>query len=175
MSTSLPKYKSHKIVQAAPIIGVVGPGPVSEEDSLVVVVDVEGEAVEHTTIPGFGNRFNPSESDMGYLMVYEDGYESWSPSEPFEEGYTLITSDDGDPEPPAEETEREKALRLRREQLQRSRQVTSNMVQPAYEPQPPIYGEQGESSGCCPSGHEGAEGVDGASTLAFPDDSDPAS
>lgn len=26
----------------------------------------------------------------GYYVVYEDGYESWSPAEAFEKGYTLI-------------------------------------------------------------------------------------
>lgn len=28
--------------------------------------------------------------DIGYLVVYEDGYTSYSPTEPFESGYTLV-------------------------------------------------------------------------------------
>jgi len=27
---------------------------------------------------------------MGYYVVYEDGYESWSPTKEFQEGYELI-------------------------------------------------------------------------------------
>lgn len=29
----------------------------------------------------------------GYFVTYDDGYESYSPATPFEEGYTLIASD----------------------------------------------------------------------------------
>lgn len=27
----------------------------------------------------------------GYFVVYKDGYESWSPAEAFEEGYTRVS------------------------------------------------------------------------------------
>jgi len=31
-------------------------------------------------------------SDPGYYVVYEDGYQSWSPTQAFEEGYTRVES-----------------------------------------------------------------------------------
>lgn len=31
-----------------------------------------------------------SETDPGYFVIYEDGYESWSPTKAFEEGYTRL-------------------------------------------------------------------------------------
>ena len=34
-------------------------------------------------------RYNGAETD-GYLVKYEDGYESWSPKSTFEKGYELV-------------------------------------------------------------------------------------
>lgn len=35
----------------------------------------------------YSNSENPGNSYMGYLVKYEDGYESWSPMEVFEKAY----------------------------------------------------------------------------------------
>ena len=44
------------------------------------------------------------EGDYGYYVKYDDGYDSWSPTKAFEEGYTLLTppsSQDSGPSPSA--------------------------------------------------------------------------
>lgn len=77
----LPQYKCHKVVQACRFIGGHFP-------------DSEGKGRLHTT--GFGDvvvsedvfrRFEGKPAD-GYYVKYEDGYESYSPAEAFEAGYT---------------------------------------------------------------------------------------
>ena len=35
-------------------------------------------------------RYHGSDDDLGYFVVYEDGYLSWSPTKAFEEGYTAL-------------------------------------------------------------------------------------
>ncbi len=47
----------------------------------------------------FAKRKNPSTADpaqnrSGYLVVYPDDYESWSPKETFDAAYRLITDDE---------------------------------------------------------------------------------
>jgi hypothetical protein len=85
----LPRYKCHKEVRALKIKGIL-PG------------DWQGAA----TVPGHSlvfedTRYPPrfmSENwagfrtvkEGGYLIVYADGYESYSTAKAFEDGYTLI-------------------------------------------------------------------------------------
>ena len=48
-----------------------------------------GEAYEHKLLKE-GVRPSECETDKaGYLVEYEDGYQSWSPAEPFEKAYKL--------------------------------------------------------------------------------------
>lgn len=80
-----PKYESHKIVQAAKIVGF------DTRDTggrICAIVD-----------PGDGNPegFVPTAREMldraevgGWAMLYPDGFKSISPEKAFEEGYTLI-------------------------------------------------------------------------------------
>jgi hypothetical protein len=72
------KYRSHKVVEAAPII--------MHTDGLVVVRNADGTE-EHVKVPeDFGARGEPSNGD--YLVRYQpDGYLSWSPKAAFEDGY----------------------------------------------------------------------------------------
>lgn len=44
-----------------------------------------------TTIKGQTIEPNTREDAPGYLVVYEDGYKSWSPKDVFERSYRLIT------------------------------------------------------------------------------------
>lgn len=75
-----PKYESHKIVRAAPIVGIT--------DSGTILVDpFGGECV----------GFEPTEPAMakraeigGYAVIYVDGYKSVSPKKAFEEGYVRV-------------------------------------------------------------------------------------
>lgn len=82
---NLPTYTCHKQVQAAKIINIV---PVDN----YIVINVEGtkRVIDIHPEDEFWKRMKagPRATDMGYYVVYEDGFTSWSPSEPFEKGYT---------------------------------------------------------------------------------------
>ncbi len=85
---TLPRYRSHKIVEAAPIY-TDGGQAIGEPH---VVVDLpDGKPVAVHVPASFFARGKPERGD--YLVRYEDGYLSWSPKKAFEEGYTLISDD----------------------------------------------------------------------------------
>lgn len=79
----IPQYQCHKKVRAAKIIEIhyqLGAKAVlkfEEDIGLAVVVDAV-YLTKHD--PRIG----------GYYILYEDGYESFSPAQAFEEGYTRI-------------------------------------------------------------------------------------
>ncbi len=81
--SKLPKYRCHKEVHALKIIGVeVGSNGVwlSFEDTRYVRRQVSQDYDrKHAPRPG------------GYWVLYEDGYESFSPGNAFEAGYTLVS------------------------------------------------------------------------------------
>ena len=77
----LPRYKSHKIVQAARIRAIM----VNTDDGINTLALEGGESVQ--VVKGY-MRHNPEPG--GYYVRYPDGYESWSPAEAFEDGYTLV-------------------------------------------------------------------------------------
>jgi hypothetical protein len=78
----LPKWKCHKTVQAAKITGF----------------DIDNEGEYTLTLEGIEKPVIVSDDYMhkhkpeigGYYIVYADGYESFSPAEAFEGGYTKI-------------------------------------------------------------------------------------
>lgn len=81
----LPKYRCHKVVQAAKILAV-------KSFRSSVIVDT-GNTDAWLEIP----EELLSKVDVGgYIVVYEDGYMSYSPEKPFSEGYTRI---DDNPQP----------------------------------------------------------------------------
>lgn len=84
-----PKYRSHKVVHALKIgqIEQIEPGK-SEAANLI---PVEGGFPPIYGSPEYMNKHNPQVG--GYYVVYEDGYESWSPAEAFEAGYDLIVDE----------------------------------------------------------------------------------
>ena len=73
------RYRSHKVVEAFKIVAIE-----------------EGDQQETTHLIGEENRILVSHAYMdkhkpqvdGYYVRYPDGYESWSPAEAFEDGYT---------------------------------------------------------------------------------------
>lgn len=84
-SREMPKYRCHKQVHALQIAAIE--------------INDAGHAVMAFKDAGYGpivieenyrERFKGTEDDLGYYVVYEDGYKSWSPSKAFEEGYTRI-------------------------------------------------------------------------------------
>ena len=93
MMIELPRYQSHKIVHALKIKSILfdsmaakfinretdGSAMITPEDDRYMSFRVEAEYV-HKHQPKVG----------GYYVVYDDGYESWSPADAFESGYTLI-------------------------------------------------------------------------------------
>jgi hypothetical protein len=85
--TALPKWKCHKVVEAAKITGVTFP---PDGAALHLV----GADPEHVT--GEWLRRNIPAGRMwielvgGYFVRYDTGYTSWSPAEAFEKGYTRV-------------------------------------------------------------------------------------
>ncbi|GGE36263.1 hypothetical protein GCM10007276_12190 [Agaricicola taiwanensis] len=79
----MPRYRSHKEVWALKIASVDGT-TLTFEKSGYAPLDVGAEFIE---------RHKPEAG--GYYVVYKDGYKSFSPAEPFEEGYTFITKSMG--------------------------------------------------------------------------------
>jgi hypothetical protein len=98
----LPFYKCHKIVQAARVKDVK-PGFGGTD----LLLEVPGEGIRIWPVDsGWVERQVKSAGGTlvgGYLVVYGDSYQSWSPAKAFEEGYTLWDRNpDGSPfvEPP---------------------------------------------------------------------------
>lgn len=79
----LPRYRSHKTVWALKIAAIE-----INEDKSARIAPVDKGFTVFTTKPGWGERFTGSDADPGYYVQYADGFESWSPSKAFEEGYT---------------------------------------------------------------------------------------
>lgn len=80
-----PRYESHKIVQAAKIIGF------DTRDTggrVCAIVDL-GDGKTETFVPAEWVMLDRAEVG-GWAMLYPDGFKSISPAKAFEEGYTLI-------------------------------------------------------------------------------------
>ena len=80
--SGLPLYKCHKIVGALKIRCII-------EDELpgVAITPEEGYPEFHVS-DHYLSKHNPQVG--GYFVVYEDGYQSYSPAKAFEDGYTRI-------------------------------------------------------------------------------------
>jgi len=86
MTEELPIYKCHKLVRAAKVIQWSrAPG---DEEPYVLTLDT-GAVVK---VPASRVPANQTPAD-GYYIRYEDGYESWSPKDVFEAGYTREPAD----------------------------------------------------------------------------------
>lgn len=81
----LPKYRCHKVVHALKIAKVQWHG----NSTLIELVPEDGRyAPLLRSLDWVQSR--KADSAPGYWVRYEDGYESWSPVDAFEKGYTLI-------------------------------------------------------------------------------------
>lgn len=80
----LPRYKCHKEVWALKIEAIE-----IHKDGSATIAPEDRNYAHFKTKAGWGERFKGSEEDIGYYVTYKDGYESWSPTEAFEDGYTL--------------------------------------------------------------------------------------
>ena len=88
----IPEYQCHKKVRALKIEKVIDPTePESESDgSRILFFEPPYDDEKHSIQVGHAYIRKHSPEVGGYFVVYEDGYESFSPAEAFESGYTLI-------------------------------------------------------------------------------------
>lgn len=77
-----PKYQSHKIVQALPLVGIS-----HAEDAPEAALRFE-DGSDLIVSDDWLKKHNPQVG--GYVVRYEDGYLSWSPKDVFESGYSLF-------------------------------------------------------------------------------------
>lgn len=81
----MPKYKCHKEVWALKIKDLEQE---LESSGLVILTPVEEGYTPFKLTNDYVDKYRPVVG--GYYVVYEDGYKSFSPAEPFEAGYTKI-------------------------------------------------------------------------------------
>lgn len=81
----MPKYKCHKEVWALKIASIQE--GTQDKNSVLLVFNDEGYA---PIAVDFDWYYKHKPVSGGYLVVYEDGYRSFSPAEAFEGGYTKI-------------------------------------------------------------------------------------
>jgi hypothetical protein len=83
----LPRWKCHKEVTAARIKEIQDLG-----DTVHLTVDLGGDVYGYVLVDWkYMNRHKPAPG--GYYVRYANGYESYSPAEAFEAGYTRIAGD----------------------------------------------------------------------------------
>lgn len=101
-SKNWPHYRSFKTVKASRIVEIPEFAQNQEVGNIVVcpdfLEDVSDERVYYRTI-----TVNPKQlfarglaKPGDYYVVYEDGYDSWSPKDTFEKGYLLLNGDPKD-------------------------------------------------------------------------------
>lgn len=81
----MPQYRCHKEVSALKIaaIEILNTGAAK-------IAPVNDGFAAFITGTDYAKRFGGHEGDLGYFVVYKDGYQSWSPTAAFEEGYTAL-------------------------------------------------------------------------------------
>ncbi|UCZ75334.1 hypothetical protein LHK94_20490 [Dickeya zeae] len=105
----LPRYRCHKVIQAAKIIDVNlldnGKSSLTLDGDILLFAE-RGYIEKHNPQPG------------GYFVLYEDGYQSYSPAGAFEAGYSRLPElgcECGDNQLEVKEREIEKIARLAHE------------------------------------------------------------
>ena len=84
-SAEMPKYRSHKEVWAYKIATIE-----FGVDGMAMITPADEGYAPFVTRPNYAVRYQGSEDDLGYYVLYADGYESWSPTKVFVEGYSRI-------------------------------------------------------------------------------------
>lgn len=80
---NLPRYKCHKEVRAAKIEKVIH----TSDGGADLVFFNRTLGLVHVGL-AFLRKHLPQEG--GYYVLYDDGYESWSPAKAFEDGYSIV-------------------------------------------------------------------------------------
>lgn len=91
----LPRWKCHKEVWALKISRVKNEEPEIDGSKILIFDELPFAPIK--VGPEYCNKHQPKAG--GYYVVYADGYQSFSPAQAFEEGYTRITPPR--PAPPA--------------------------------------------------------------------------
>jgi hypothetical protein len=86
IATQLPEYECHKVVRAALILAVI-PEDADFGAKLMLSLRDHPSPVEMHVSAEYVLKHTPKAG--GYYVLYKDGYESYSPAEAFEEGYSL--------------------------------------------------------------------------------------
>ena len=89
-SIEMPRYQSHKVVWALKIKAIVrdGEGEDRETDGSAMITPEEPGYAPFKVDHAYMHKHKPQVG--GYYVVYGDGYQSWSPADAFESGYTRI-------------------------------------------------------------------------------------
>ena len=85
VAAELPRYRCHKKVWALKIAAIE-----IHADKSATIAPAHSRYAPFDTVPGWCECWHGNESDLGYYVVYDDGYMSWSPTKAFEEGYTKL-------------------------------------------------------------------------------------
>lgn len=83
----MPRYKCHKEVRALKIKSIGPLGADRLHDEAEITPEEEGYAPFRVN-GAYIEKHRPQVG--GYFIVYKDGYQSYSPAQAFEEGYTRI-------------------------------------------------------------------------------------
>jgi hypothetical protein len=82
----MPRYQCHKQVHALKIAAME-----FDREGRAAITPADAGYARFWTGSNFRSKVHDTpDSDLGYYVVYQDGYASWSPSKAFEEGYTRI-------------------------------------------------------------------------------------
>jgi hypothetical protein len=86
-------YQSHKIVEAGKILEV---GTNDKQGALIVLLDGSEFEVDQSDYERI-KKMSEAHSGLGdgYLVIYADGYVSWSPAKAFETGYHVVQPSSG--------------------------------------------------------------------------------
>ncbi len=82
--SGLPRYRCHKVVQAAKIVDVTTLAHMPDSGGILALDGAHPVAVDASYLA----KHQPSVG--GYFVVYDDGYLSFSPAKAFEDGYTRL-------------------------------------------------------------------------------------
>jgi hypothetical protein len=93
-STEMPRYQCHKKVWALKIASILLDSDVAkleenrETDGSATITPEDAGYAPFKVDAAYVRKHSPAVG--GYYVVYDDGYESFSPAEAFESGYTRI-------------------------------------------------------------------------------------
>ena len=93
LQDQFPQYRAHKIVSALKIKRIM----LGHDTATEITLYFDDDRFAPMSLgPSESERIDSAigvaVDDMGYLVVYSDGYRSWSPTKAFEEGYSEVVN-----------------------------------------------------------------------------------